>query len=46
VFTDRHTDTHTQTNVGENIFPRFCGDDNDIKAKEQAKDETATQNIE
>ena len=28
VVTDRHTDTHThtQTNAGENIFPRFRGD--------------------
>jgi len=24
VFTDRQT--HTQTDAGENIFPRFCGD--------------------
>ena len=28
VVTDRHTytQTHTQTNASENIFPRFCGD--------------------
>jgi len=25
VVTDRHKDTHTQTNAGENIFPRFRG---------------------
>jgi len=24
--TDRHT--YTQTKAGENIFPRFCGDNN------------------
>jgi len=28
VVTDRHTDTHTQTNAGEKIFPRFRADDN------------------
>ena len=26
VVTDRHTDTHTQTNAGESIFPWFRGD--------------------
>jgi len=26
VVTDRHTDTHTQTNAGENIFARYRGD--------------------
>jgi len=26
VVTDRHTDRHTQTNAGKNIFPRFRGD--------------------
>ena len=42
VFTDRQT--HTQTNAGENIFPRFCGDNN--TSTEPRPQVTCTENLE
>jgi len=33
VVTDRHTNTHTQTNASENIFPHFRGDNDSIVSR-------------